>query len=75
MDCDQNTLIYEDLRCKPIYLNSDENTCPDGYDCSSFDNRPKDKCHYRNEFYKVGEYVKNDLTIRTCYINCICNEK
>lgn len=71
--CNQNTLVYEDLDCKPQF--SIENSiCPIGYDCSSFDNRPNDKCHFKGHFINVGEDLPEELLKSSCYAACRCME-
>lgn len=75
-DCQENcksTLIYEDLKCKPIYAKTGD-CCPVKYDCSHIEKRPANKCHLRGVFYEAGAIIDDDLIYGNCHVNCHCQE-
>lgn len=69
--CQTPILLYDDLGCKPVF-DKPGDCCASRYDCSNLDNRPRDKCHLRGQFYAAHTDIDKELTYGNCHIGCRC---
>ncbi|XP_017782885.1 PREDICTED: uncharacterized protein LOC108567123 [Nicrophorus vespilloides] len=69
--CNKNSLIYEDLKCKPIFDDAHP-TCPSSYDCSHLEQVPDGKCLYHGKLYNTHENLPADETYADCNVACTC---
>ncbi|KAG5675687.1 hypothetical protein PVAND_005571 [Polypedilum vanderplanki] len=63
---------YEELNCIPKIF--DENNCPLSFDCSSFEQRDKNRCHYNGSIFDVHKELHNSDIEESCTINCVCHK-
>jgi len=71
--CNEPSLIYEELGCKPIY-GSKTTACPIRYNCSHLDCLPTDTCFYKGKHYNIGEKLPCDEMYEMCRMECYCKE-
>ncbi|KAK4887791.1 hypothetical protein RN001_004062 [Aquatica leii] len=64
------TLIYEDMGCKKIESNSDNNLAV-AYNC---DHVFEDGCSYKNEKYRVGKPLPQSVALLSCSSSCRCKQ-
>ncbi|XP_076275162.1 uncharacterized protein LOC143206437 [Rhynchophorus ferrugineus] len=69
-NCDEKgTLIYKDIRCKPV---NESGGCPTSFDCDFA--RPRTGCLFKGKVYNAQEEIPSDLTYSSCNVGCFCRE-
>jgi len=74
--CKEPNLLYEELKCKPIFT-SPEDCCPSKHDCSHIVEKGKEnaeKCYFLGKSYGSGEGLNDDDIYGNCKVDCSCRK-